>query len=63
MGVILLAMTIGGLIIAAILLAISYFAKLSWLRTFVLGGVIIWIFGYVILLFVGSIFSEERNLT
>jgi hypothetical protein len=62
MGVILLAMTIGGLIVAAILLAVSYFAKLSWLRTFVFGGVTVWLIGYVILLFVASIFSEEQNL-
>lgn len=63
MGVILLAMTIGGLIVAAILLAISYFAKLNWLKTFVLGGLTTWVLGYVILLFVGSIFSVEKTLT
>ena len=62
MGVILLAMTIGGFVVAAILLVVSYFAKLNWLRTFVLGGVTVWILGYVILLFVASIFSEERTL-
>jgi hypothetical protein len=62
MGVVLLAMTIGGFIIAAILLAVSYFARLNWLRTFVIGGVGVWLTGYVILLFVGSIFSEEKNL-
>ncbi len=62
MGVILLVMTIGGLIIAAILLAVSYFAKLNWLKTFVFGGVTVWLVGYVILLFVASIFSEEQNL-
>ena len=62
MGVVLLAMTIGGLIIAAILLIISRFAKLNWLKTFVLGGIATWLAGYLILLFVGSIFSEEKTL-
>ena len=63
MSVILLAMTIGGFVVAAILLAISYFAKLNWLRTFVLGGVIVWVLGYAISLFVGSYFSEEHTLS
>ena len=62
MGVVLLAMTIGGLAIAVILLAISYFAKLNWLRIFVLGGITTWLTGYMILLFVASVFSEEQNL-
>ncbi len=62
MGVILMLMTIGGLFIAAILLIVSYFAKLNWLKTFVLGGVAVWLIGYVILLFVASIFSKEQNL-
>lgn len=62
MGVVLLAMTIGGLIIAVILLAVSYFTKTIWLRTFVLGGLVTWFASYVILLFVGSFFSVERTL-
>lgn len=62
MGVVLLTMTIGGLVIAAGLLAISFFAKLNWLRIFVLGGVTVWLLGYAILLFVGSHFSEEHTL-
>ncbi|MGI8786850.1 MAG: DUF4352 domain-containing protein [Pyrinomonadaceae bacterium] len=62
MGVVLLAMTIGGLIIAAILLTFSYFTKKIWLRTFVLGGVFVWFASYAILLFVGSFFSEEKTL-
>ena len=62
MGVILLLMTIGGLIVAAILLAISYLTKKSRLRIFVLGGLTTWLFGYVFLLSVGSIFSDERTL-
>lgn len=62
MGVVLLMMTIGGLIVAVILLAVSYFAKLKWLQTFILGGSAAWLIGYVILLFVASFFSEEKNL-
>ncbi len=37
MGVVLLMMMIGGLIIAAILSAVSYFTKTTWLKTLVLG--------------------------
>jgi hypothetical protein len=62
MGVIMLAMTIGGLIVAAILIAISYFFKWNGLRTFVAGGVFVWLLGYVILLVIGSIFSQEQTL-
>lgn len=62
MGVILMAMTIGGLLIAGVLLIISFAAKKTWLRTFVLGGVTTWFVGYIILLLVGSIFSEEKTL-
>jgi len=57
-----MAMTIGGLLVAAVLLAISFFTKKTWLRTFVAGGVTTWLVGYTILLLVGSIFSEEKTL-
>ena len=62
MGVILMLMTLGGLFIALILLIVSYFAGLNWLKKFVLGGVTVWLAGYVILLLTASIFSEEQNL-
>ena len=62
MGVVLLAMTIGGLVIAAIAFVIAYSAKIGWLKTFVLGGVFTWLAGYLILLAIGSIFSVERTL-
>jgi hypothetical protein len=62
MGVILMAMTFGGLLIAAVLLVISFYTKKTWLRTFVLGGVTTWFAGYMILLLVSSIFSEEKTL-
>ncbi len=63
MGVVLLAMTIGGLVVAAIVLVIAYAGKIDWLKTFVLGGIFTWLTGYVILLLVGSIFSVERSLS
>jgi hypothetical protein len=62
MGVILMAMTIGGLLVAAVLLAVSFFTKKTWLRTFVAGGVTTWLVGYTILLLVGSVFSREKTL-
>lgn len=62
MSAVLLAMTIGGLIIAAILLAFSYFTKMIWLRIFVFGGVVTWFASYAILLSVSSFFSVEQTL-
>ncbi|CAN5590773.1 hypothetical protein BH24ACI2_BH24ACI2_03460 [soil metagenome] len=62
MGVVLMSMTIGGLIVAVILLIFSFITNQTWLKTFVFGGVAVWLIGYVILLFVGSIFSEEKTL-
>lgn len=63
MGVILLAMTIGGLFVAGILLIIAFWKKIDWLKTFVLGGVTVWFVFYVIIFFVSSIFSEEKTLS
>jgi hypothetical protein len=62
MGVVLILMTICGLVLAAILLVFAYATGKNWLRTFVLGGVVTWMTGYIILLFIGSFFSVERNL-
>lgn len=62
MGVILLAMTIGGLIVAAILLIVALWKKIGWLKKFVFGGVAIWFALYGILLFGSSLFSEEKTL-
>jgi len=62
MGVIMMLMTICGLIVAGVLLAVSFMTRKDWLRTFVLGGVVTWLAGYAILLFVGSFFSVERSL-
>ena len=62
MGVVLLLMTIGGTVVAAVLLAISYLTKKPRLKFFVFGGLTTWFFGYLFLLFVGSFFSVERTL-
>jgi len=62
MGVILMAMTIGGLIVAAILLIIARATKKVWLKHFVFGGLTTWVFAYAFLLFCGSFFSVERTL-
>jgi hypothetical protein len=62
MGAILLMMTIGGLIIAAILLAISYWKKIAWLKNFVTGGATVWLVFYALIFLVSSIFSEEKTL-
>jgi hypothetical protein len=62
MGVILLAMTIGGLFVAAILLVVAIWKKIDWLKTFVLGGVTVWFAFYAIIFLASSIFSEEKTL-
>ena len=46
MGVLLMLMTIGGLIVAAVLLVIALIGKKKWLRNFVLGGVALWFVFY-----------------
>ncbi len=62
MGVVLMLITIGGLIVAAILLLVSRFTKKTWLKHFVWGGLTTWFFAYAFLLFCGSFFSVERTL-
>ena len=62
MGAILLLMTIGGSILAAILLALAFWKKIAWLKNFVLGGVTVWFSFYVIIFLMSSIFSVERTL-
>lgn len=62
MGVVLLMMTIGGLIIAAVLLIVSRATKRVWLKHFVFGGLTTWFAAYLFLLFIGSFFSVERTL-
>ncbi len=55
-------MTIGGVLAAAVLLAISLVMKKAWLRNFVLGGVTVWFVFYAILLFGFSLGSKEKML-
>lgn len=63
MGILMMLMTIGGLIVAAILLFISFWKKLSWLKNFVLGGVMVWGVFYAIALFGFSLMSQEKVLS
>ncbi len=63
MGIILLMMTIGGLVVAAILLIAARVTKRDWLKHSVFGGLTTWIFAYLFLLFCGSFFSVERTLS
>ena len=62
MGVLLMLMTIGGLIVAAILFAVALYAGKVWLRNFVCGGVVVWFVFYFTMLCGFSVTSEERNL-
>ncbi|HUR98313.1 MAG TPA: hypothetical protein VMZ26_09650 [Pyrinomonadaceae bacterium] len=62
MGVLLMAMTIGGLIVAAILFSISIFTKVTWLQNFIIGGVVVWFVFYFAMLFGFSAASKEKDL-
>ncbi len=62
MGILLMVMTIGGLVTAFILLVISIFTKMAWLRKFVFGAVAAWFVFYTILLFGTSLLSKEKTL-
>ena len=63
MGVLLMLMTIGGLLAATALLAISLYTNKRWLRNFVLGCVAIWFAFYAAMLLGYSFSSEERDLS
>jgi hypothetical protein len=62
MGVLLMLMTIGGVVAAAVLLAISLVMRKAWLRNFVLGGVAVWFAFYAVMLFGFSLASKEKTL-
>jgi len=62
MGVLLMLMTVGGVMAAIVLLFVSYLAKMTWLRTFVFGGVAVWFVFYAAMLIGFSIFSSEYVL-
>ena len=57
-----MAMTIGGLIVAAILLVISIVTKTTWLQNFVFGGIVVWFALYFVMLFGSSLKSENKDL-
>lgn len=63
MGVLLMLMTIGGLVVAAVLFAISIYSKTTWLRNFVFGGVAVWFVFYFAMLIGFSATSEEKDLS
>jgi len=63
MGVLLMLMTIGGLVVACILLAVAWLHESPWLKKFVLGGVAIWFAFYIVALLAVSLTSEERTLS
>ncbi|MEP6705652.1 MAG: hypothetical protein ABJB34_12665, partial [Acidobacteriota bacterium] len=54
--------TIGGLIVAAVLFAPSVYIKKKWLRNFVFGGVAVWFAFYIAMLFGASAVSKEKDL-
>lgn len=62
MGVLLMLMTIGGLIVAAVLLGIAWLNQSTWLKKFVIGGVAIWFAFYIAMLLGFSLFSTETTL-
>ena len=62
MGVLLMAMTIGGLLVAAILFAVSIATRKAWLRNFVFDGVAVWFVFYFAMLLGFSLSSREREL-
>ena len=62
MGVLLMLMTIGGLIVAAVLFGIAWLNDSAWLKKFVLGSVAIWLIFYVVMLLGFSFASTEKTL-
>jgi len=62
MGVLLMLLTIGGLIVAVLLLGIAWLNQSAWLKKFVFGAVAVW-FGFYIAMLLGfSFFSTETTL-
>jgi uncharacterized protein DUF4352 len=62
MGVLLMLMTIGGLIVAAILLVFAWLNESAWLKKFVLGGVAVWFAFYIAMLLGFSLSSKDKTL-
>jgi hypothetical protein len=55
-------MTIGGLVVAALLLAVSLITKKCWLTRFTLSGVAVWLVFYAVMLLGFSLTSSEKVL-
>jgi hypothetical protein len=62
MGMLLMLMTVGGSIIAFLLLVFSLLTRKIWLRNFILGGITVWFAFYFVMLFGVSFLSEEKTL-
>ena len=62
MGVLLMLMTIGGLVVAAILFGVAWLHESAWLKKFVVGGVAIWFAFYLAMLIGTSLLSTERTI-
>jgi hypothetical protein len=62
MGILLMVMTVGGLLVAGVLLAIAWLNESAWLKKFVLGGVAIWLAFYAVMLIGVSLMSSERTI-
>lgn len=63
MGVLMMLATIGLLGLAFVLLIISFWKKLPWLRKFVFGAAPVWLVIYAVVLFGFSLVSKETVLT
>lgn len=63
MGLLMILATIGGLILALILLIIAFCKKLDWLRNFVFGATAIWLAIYAVTLLTVSLMSQEKTLS
>src|SRR5258708_29562550 len=62
MGVLLMLLTIGGLVVAGILLVAALITKKAWLARFTILGVAVWLMSYTIMLLGFSLMSDERVL-
>jgi hypothetical protein len=62
MGVLLLALTIGGLGLAILLMIFAGITRSVWLAKFVFGAVGVWLAVYAVLLVTVSLMSEEKTL-
>ena len=62
MGVLLMSMTIGGVVLAVILLAVALITKKRWLLKFTLGAVAVWFAFYAVMLIGFSVTSQDKDL-